>query len=108
MRISDWSSDVCSSDLERLGIVDGVTAGFRSNHGEGFEARAELPHMGEACTAEISQRKGKINIDKLRRQPVKVFEGAGAIGKNRAERSRSEERRGGKEGVIKGRSRGAP
>src|SRR3546814_18678316 len=43
--------------------------------------------MGEACTAEISQRKGKINIDKLRRQPVKVFEGAGAIGKNRADRS---------------------
>src|SRR3546814_9538566 len=30
MRISDWSSDVCSSDLERW-LGDGLTAGFDWN-----------------------------------------------------------------------------
>src|SRR3546814_4889725 len=27
MRISDWSSDVCSSDLQQLGVVSAIAAG---------------------------------------------------------------------------------
>src|SRR3546814_4192571 len=54
MRISDWSSDVCSSDLGSLhaqGVVDAeVDAEADEEHGEGDRDDVQLPHRqrGEA------------------------------------------------------------
>src|SRR3546814_20255229 len=45
MRISDWSSDVCSSDLEP-GVGDGLAAGV-GGEGEGGQAEA-APDLGDA------------------------------------------------------------
>src|SRR3546814_3381026 len=50
MRISDWSSDVCSSDLEREG--DDVVAAQRlGTHGVGFRLQAAYQHRAalESC-----------------------------------------------------------
>src|SRR3546814_20735990 len=45
MRISDWSSDVCSSDLLRL-TIDGVDAGAvtRAEHAVDARAAADVHH----------------------------------------------------------------
>src|SRR3546814_11472334 len=40
MRISDWSSDVCSSDLARVLIVDPATGAIREAEPKGEAARA--------------------------------------------------------------------
>src|SRR3546814_19236815 len=49
MRISDWSSDVCSSDLER------VVGDFRRRRGHGADESA-LAGVGEAKQADVGQQ----------------------------------------------------
>src|SRR3546814_2705537 len=55
MRISDWSSDVCSSDLDGEAVKSSLTAAFKRGHG-GFQLCKEGPGPGcvercvEACT----------------------------------------------------------
>src|SRR3546814_10849959 len=44
MRISDWSSDVCSSDLLIRGLIDDIA------HGAGEEC-PELAQLADACRA---------------------------------------------------------
>src|SRR3546814_12868961 len=51
MRISDWSSDVCSSDLQQAGIADGpAPAGTASALGGGLER--DRRQCGAAAGAE--------------------------------------------------------
>src|SRR3546814_2611248 len=84
MRISDWSSDVCSSDLTSL---DGLGAGEERQEAGGERA------LGEQRAEEI-------------RQPQGDEEGIGQ--RPGAEIARSEERRVGKECVSTCTSRWAP
>src|SRR3546814_2602197 len=51
MRISDWSSDVCSSDLERLRHGDAGTVG-RREHRELLRAAATHRHPGRRVGAQ--------------------------------------------------------
>src|SRR3546814_18768475 len=91
MRISDWSSDVCSSDLETADIIAGALgvaavaryAGLRERaygEAEGLDAEEFHARWGEWHTAQVPG----------------------------AEPWRSEERRVGKECVSTGRSRWSP
>src|SRR3546814_5923865 len=94
MRISDWSSDVCSSDLlrrpglDRVDIIDAkrqhVLVVDRIDDGVGVQLVAE-------CLARGPQ--------------ARIAAGAGILGENRR---RSEERRVGKECVSTCRSRWSP
>src|SRR3546814_17743866 len=101
MRISDWSSDVCSSDLGRL------------CH------RPALPRREQdADAARARLRRGRGRLFGQQRRPAAVAPGAQAGGGEPQAAARgnvpprvassSEERRGGKEGVSKCRSRWAP
>src|SRR3546814_10081273 len=95
MRISDWSSDVCSSDLESLQSgLDGM---------ETKVAKATMGNIEEALAA--SARAVDAQYDKLYRKLddfAKLTNGKGTIGGLTIERS--EERRVGKECGSKGRS----
>src|SRR3546814_5000649 len=87
MRISDWSSDVCSSDLALQGAqVDGLGAGFE------LELGRDLLDLGQA---EELQHADVAPAD------VEFI----PLGR---ELGRSEERRVGKECVSTGRSRWSP
>src|SRR3546814_16682898 len=101
MRISDWSSDVCSSDLKwpNFNVNDIVPSDRQPNQSIirpmfwiGFEAvTAEAPGTGREC------------------RPIGDHSGHGADPLGRAAgKSRTEERRVGKECVSTCRSRWAP
>src|SRR3546814_9351490 len=88
MRISDWSSDVCSSDLT-LSVADGFECCSRKRLAEFFNTiGAILPFLvdwhGASCSACQSELRLQMNF------------------------LRSEERRVGKEGVSTCRSRWSP
>src|SRR3546814_18447113 len=85
MRISDWSSDVCSSDLERLPASR--ARGGRAPPREGHDVHAELHQHGD-----------------VRRCPRAAAHADHDAGESR----RSEERRVGKECVSTCRSRWSP
>src|SRR3546814_14394350 len=86
MRISDWSSDVCSSDLQ--------PAGLRA-------ARAGRPRLARGG--------GRRRPDRRRSQPGRGDrERWGAQARRHRKGARSEERRVGKEGVGTDRSRWSP
>src|SRR3546814_10955537 len=54
MRISDWSSDVCSSDLARAFAAEGLTAcvNRRERHADALEALAQsIRDAGDAARA---------------------------------------------------------
>src|SRR3546814_11120963 len=104
MRISDWSSDVCSSDLWRLPLpffVFGTTQRFCFPRDErrtrttgakrtsGYRRLCRRPHAGDATRRPARQ-------ERPRHRPAQ------------AARRRSEERRVGKECVSTFRSRWAP
>src|SRR3546814_10981739 len=88
MRISDWSSDVCSSDLGRAGQYRLRIAVARSAQGRPYRARPRID--GDDASREICQSP--------HRPVVGWAETEGRAG-------RSEERRVGKECVSKCRSR---
>src|SRR3546814_18672907 len=46
MRISDWSSDVCSSDLLRRGAIAGATLKFRDSRASARFADTTIPALG--------------------------------------------------------------
>src|SRR3546814_6374456 len=99
MRISDWSSDVCSSDLStrRVGTAWPVGAS-RGGHGpvKAYQAASDCP------VASI----GLFEKDLTATRHKQFFERDGIeIG---FDTIRSEERRVGKEGVSTCRSRGSP
>src|SRR3546814_11570459 len=104
MRISDWSSDVCSSDL--LGLrelrrqLSGLTSTVLSSSG------------GPATLAEIgvrTQRDGTLAVDTDRLNSILASDPDGVEALfNPGQSSRSEERRVGKECVSTCRSRWSP
>src|SRR3546814_12371628 len=96
MRISDWSSDVCSSDL----CADIDVAGLHAH----YLARARAAGTTVALRARIERINGDTSwlietVDGRTFRAATLVNAAGA---------RSEERRVGKECVSKGRSRWSP
>src|SRR3546814_16603856 len=103
MRISDWSSDVCSSDLGAARQVAGVMPAVRRQSGRGQLGTAPLLPFGQFldgidADAELDQVQGHHGSGK--RRPETPW--------GNDFRARSEERRVGKEGVSTCRTRWAP
>src|SRR3546814_15113306 len=97
MRISDWSSDVCSSDLEAFAHRQ-----HRDEHAD---------HAGDAYdddtgSAPALRQAGDADARSLARQPPATGEYQPRADQHR--QARSEERRVGKEGVSTCRYRWAP
>src|SRR3546814_15551284 len=126
MRISDWSSDVCSSDLERSHLeFHGQNSGELC-HGDGLEAPERRRDRGFGVIPATKRRRAPMDI----RQPGRFLRsrvGAAMAAPTNSRRSglrprrpeclaprrrvggvRSEERRVGKEGVSTCRSRWSP
>src|SRR3546814_18679382 len=97
MRISDWSSDVCSSDLAASDTMNGAVAGV----------------LIAALTEQFGGRSVSIMLDKVSAQQASIRDSA-VSGEGRAriggedEWIRSEERRVGKEWVCTCRSWWSP
>src|SRR3546814_20613459 len=83
MRISDWSSDVCSSDLTTATASDEVSAEIDAKLHKGLVAREPTPAEDKDVLADKQETAEKYSLE------------------------RSEERRVGKEGVSTCRSRGS-
>src|SRR3546814_14283521 len=94
MRISDWSSDVCSSDLQHAAIVVQVEV-------VGLE-RLVAHRLDHRVAAVFDPQAGV--VDQLRARPVQRLRAFGQAGEH-VEFARSEERRVGKECVSTCRSR---
>src|SRR3546814_2904819 len=89
MRISDWSSDVCSSDLRKIG--DGWQYAYTDNKLNGFkQTHQPSPWMNDYGQFAIMPMVDRMEFDQEKRA------------------SRSEERRVGKECVSTCRSRRSP
>src|SRR3546814_14001740 len=100
MRISDWSSDVCSSDLPGGGGHENAAAvGVRRNR------RAAVELLPLPAQPGGGDRRGHAG-EEARRGDARRSGGAG--GAARCQAGRSEERRVGKECVSTGRSRWSP
>src|SRR3546814_18656222 len=123
MRISDWSSDVCSSDLKwRLLRTQRVAKGLRRGDsgigagGVGVREGNRVHHLPE---------RRRLDVGRICEQPVKLRRAHASRSDNEERRddlfveyrgvalqylldARSEERRVGKEGVSSCRSRWAP
>src|SRR3546814_4752010 len=69
MRISDWSSDVCSSDLQRLGagLLGGKALGVRLDPGHGPAIRPCLLHRGEDAVEEAVAKTRDRLLDEIGR-----------------------------------------
>src|SRR3546814_11582917 len=98
MRISDWSSDVCSSDLADFGLR--VLCPRRGRAGDGAVEIAEQPMLGAALFL-VRRAGGK-------QAQVAVDLACIGIDDDAAPAFRSEERRVGKECVSTCRSRWSP
>src|SRR3546814_12706025 len=100
MRISDWSSDVCSSDLDRTALAQ-----VRPQHLGPFVARFVVDR-GIAVSGQIDQKaQPRAVLDRVRdAEQVDQSRAAGRF----AGKGRSEERRVGKAGVRQCRSRWSP
>src|SRR3546814_17103366 len=100
MRISDWSSDVCSSDLNSNcyspSSIERQVQGVDAPHSVG----AERGFPGDGFDAAIRPGEGDFNFERLQWAEV-------ALGQDDLD-SRSEERRVGKECVSTCRSRWSP
>src|SRR3546814_14009077 len=117
MRISDWSSDVCSSDLVLLAAPRGYCAGVDRAvitvekaldlYGSPVYVRKQIVH-NKHVVANLEAR-GAIFVEEVEEVPegsTVVFSAHGVSPE--VHRQGSEERRVGKEGVSTCRSRGSP
>src|SRR3546814_14453906 len=112
MRISDWSSDVCSSDLLGRGdaAIDGELGSLDARRfADGFYTlrltARDISGRVSVTEAQVELRSG---VDKLGRYTTTRTDFAGAVGGVPVELVRSEERRVGKECVSTCRSRWSP
>src|SRR3546814_12381818 len=106
MRISDWSSDVCSSDLvpPNDGRAGAGGRERRRRRADAHRARGEEPRRARIAPGPASDQPAA-RAGRQAAIPNPEFDGR-AI--SRRERGRSEERRVGKEGVSTGSIRGSP
>src|SRR3546814_12377655 len=124
MRISDWSSDVCSSDLEQVGERLGIDfAAHWRPAADNYWGRVRKSHALEIGAAVLGSSwhrdHAKDKKPVLAKALEAAFAGDGAttlgLGPETAARTsawvppgmRSEERRGGQECVGRGRDRGS-
>src|SRR3546814_18660568 len=118
MRISDWSSDVCSSDLARHDQAhqahDQEGAEARQVALRGVAVKAEATECGRACKEGRSDRRARVN-EEDRRQRQAHRHGIGPVNALGCAfrqaidaEARSEERRVGKDSVRTCRYRWAP
>src|SRR3546814_13272338 len=108
MRISDWSSDVCSSDLPLLGpegtaVAAGLARGLRSIRTRGAQRGGERMTSFSKHRPFLREHEGR-PFDKLRASGFEEEE----ANPPRPHKVRSEERRVGKECVSTCRSRWSP
>src|SRR3546814_13687266 len=99
MRISDWSSDVCSSDLSGTGTDHGVADGGDFVPGQ----RSLYRQLGEELARDSAREQAIATV--LESLETTVDDG---IVSRELHLTRSEERRVGKECVSTGRSRWSP
>src|SRR3546814_12917759 len=116
MRISDWSSDVCSSDLEPL-LLGALGGGLLGGGDTGLEPRQRrmvlvglLDQRVQALGfVEVAAVAALLGGDHRHRQQVgQRARYAGVAGQLVAQRERLEERRVGKEWAGTGKSRWSP
>src|SRR3546814_15875107 len=99
MRISDWSSDVCSSDLQPVDLIMSV--------GSVATAFLHMYHRGHAIPAVTSASKDPVASGQI--DDPKAGSGSNiAYTSIKVSTDRTEERRVGKEWVSTCRSRGSP
>src|SRR3546814_14279693 len=114
MRISDWSSDVCSSDLDRhrfaaalvavrRGEDDAVTAARVERRGPAERAGDGVEHRALRGARHAIGQRVIVVVD-----PAQIERKGLSIGPLLVTDGRSEECRGGKECVSQGRSRWTP
>src|SRR3546814_15363576 len=103
MRISDWSSDVCSSDLPFKAESGGIGVGERFG-----DAVGEMPRTPLIVEAHVEEMRAQAQlhhdadmVEQIAPSPAKAHLDA-------CKEHRSEERRVGKECVSKGRTRWLP
>src|SRR3546814_12738275 len=105
MRISDWSSDVCSSDLGLAGAAYQQAVGYAK---ERLQGRSSDGSRGPVSIIEHADvRRMLLNIRGFV-EAGRALAGWTALQLDRAHSHRSEERRVGKEGVSTCRSRWSP
>src|SRR3546814_18834767 len=102
MRISDWSSDVCSSDRQQVACSDRAAASGQTEPGEGTE-----DDLGRGLKIVQDQRESA-DIENLLQELRDNIVLAAERTEQPCERDRSEERRVGKECVSTCRSRWSP
>src|SRR3546814_21191627 len=101
MRISDWSSDVCSSDLDDMAIPKTKSSTASSQKSNAATSRARKHIRSRYSRAEMAEIFRRFSVQ--RPEPKGELEHS-----NPFTLVRSEERRVGKEGVSTCRSRGWP
>src|SRR3546814_15389404 len=113
MRISDWSSDVCSSDLSNIAVARIIWLGKHADATPGFlkiPLRIRDPHGLAALACIVTYTPGTVWSDYSEAEPLLTLHVLDL--KDAAEWfhtiQRSEERRAGTEWVNTGKSRGAP
>src|SRR3546814_12221533 len=104
MRISDWSSDVCSSDLDRYCSWPGQACGYKVGHSEIVRQRGRAQAaLGDRYDLRdfdnVVVEGGNVPLDVLATNIDDYIPGS---------KGRSEERRVGQEGVRTCRSRWSP
>src|SRR3546814_16483679 len=102
MRISDWSSDVCSSDLRRPDFKDRGPAGREQARQVGNDAAIGVEPVGAGKKRRRGLMVGDIGHQRLAGGDI------GRIAEGEVKGRRSEERREGKECVSTCRSRWVP
>src|SRR3546814_20299752 len=111
MRISDWSSDVCSSDLHAHRILDGhrLRPDFLHVDLGAAQARQDqrLAPVHEMAAVELGGYvHGQVAVAQRAMRGLGIGRGGGEIAAHREEHLRSEERGVGKECVSTCRARG--
>src|SRR3546814_15674803 len=104
MRISDWSSDVCSSDLGSQVVNDRQTR--RADGGE--QAAEQADEQREPDTGEYQTGRDRESEHDLAEIGAQCTDRVAVEKDPREQRARSEERRVGKECVSTWRSRWSP